>query len=126
MSSTQENPPTPDSGTRVVGDTAAHRRYTNKQKLIAGISGAALLLFIGGGIVVATASQNQPIAEAPAEPSEAPVEPEAPNNGETVTDNTNLVSPEEILKMNPGELQEFVTITAWRVALDGSASPGTW
>ena len=58
------------------------KRFTKKQKIIAALSGVALLAGIGGGIAASVANQNQPVAEAPADPSEAPAEPEAPSTPE--------------------------------------------
>lgn len=61
------------------------KRFTKKQKIIAALSGVALLAGIGGSIAASNMNgpDKSPVAEAPADPTEAQAEPETPSESET-------------------------------------------
>lgn len=58
--------------------------FTKKQKIIAALSGVALLAGIGGGIAASNMNgpDKSPVAEAPADPGEAPADPTTPTETE--------------------------------------------
>lgn len=95
------------------------KRFTKKQKIIAALSGVALLAGIGGGIAASVANQNQSLAEAPADPTEAPtdpaptptdseVQPSNPEQPANVFDRTPL--PAELAKYQTMSIEEFQTL----------------
>ena len=95
-----------------IAPSAEKKRFTRKQKIYAGLSVVALTLGIGGGIAASVANQNQPVAEAPADPTEAPTDP-APTPTDSEVQPSNPEQPANVFERTPlpAELAKYQTMS---------------